>query len=492
MKKIEKIGVVGGGTAGMVAALILKSRFPQTTIEIICSKKIGIIGVGEGSTEHWREFMDHVGIDQYEMIKKTNATYKVGTMFVDWGVPDFMHSIQTGYDLKSAAYPIIYGRQIAQGEDSKSAQSERYWNNKINSWFIARSKEFPTNQYHFNTFELNQFLTDTAKQKGINVIVDDIKDVTINQDGEIETLIGENKNYCYDFFIDCTGFRKVLIGKLGAKWISYKDYLATNCSMVFQTEDTDEYNIYSLSKAMKYGWMFRTPVYGRWGNGYIFDDTLITAEDAKAEIEQYLGKEIKVGNVIKYDPGRLDRVWIKNCVAIGLSASFVEPIEASSIGTTIQQTFLLMHRLFGYNDAVIKKYNNSVKEILENIRDFVRLHFICPRRDTEFWRKVSQLPLPESLEKNLKVWKHKLPIKEDFSSMSNYCLFQENHFLMIMHGLQLFDVESIRKEYEMLNPKLRQMADEAYQYHHRQLMQETVGISHKKMLELVRDGVRDD
>ena len=492
MKKIEKIAVVGGGSAGMISALILKSRFPQFQVDIICSKKIGIIGVGEGSTEHWKEFMDHIQVDQFEMIRDCNATYKVGTMFKDWGVPDYMHSIQSGYDVKSAAYPILYGKQIGEGLDSKSTQSKRYWDNKINTWFIARSKEFPTNQFHFNTFHLNAYLTKIAEQKGINIINDEITDVNLNDTGDIKSLTGQEGIYEYDFYIDSTGFRKVLISKLGAKWISYEKYLRTNSTMVFQTEDTEEYNVYTLSKAMKYGWLFRTPVWGRWGNGYIFDDRLITVEQAKQEVEEYLGREITIGNVIKFNPGRLDNVWIKNCVAIGLSSSFVEPIEASSIGTTIQQTFMLMHRIVGYNEAVIKKYNKSVTEILENIRDFVRLHFICKRQDTEFWKLMAETPIPESLEKNLRLWKNKLPIAEDFSGISGYCLFQELHFLMIMHGLDLFDIDNIKKEYEMLNPLLKQAADQALEYNDVELMNSTVGISHKKMLELVRANIRDD
>lgn len=492
MKKIKKIAVVGGGSAGMISALILKSRFPEIQVDIICSKKIGIIGVGEGSTEHWKEFMDHIQVDQFEMIRECNATYKVGTMFKDWGVPDYMHSIQTGYDIKSAAYPILYGKQIGEGLDSKSTQHRRYWDNKINTWFIARSKEFPTNQFHFNTLHLNAYLTKIAEQKEIDIINDEITDVNLSNNGDIESLTGQENVYEYDFYIDSTGFRKILISKLGAKWISYEKYLRTNSSMVFQTEDTEEYNVFTLSKAMKYGWLFRTPVWGRWGNGYIFDDRLLTVEQAKEEVEEYLGQEITVGNVIKFNPGRLDRVWIKNCVAIGLSASFVEPIEASSIGTTIQQTFMLMHRIIGYNDAVTEKYNRSVTEILENIRDFVRLHFICKRRDTEFWRLMAETPIPESLEKNLQLWKNKLPISEDFSGQSGYCLFQELHFLMIMHGLELFDVDKIKNEYDMLNPLLKQAAGQALEYNDVELFNNTVGISHKTMLELVRANVRDD
>ena len=490
MKDIKKIVVVGGGTAGMVSALILKSRFPSMQIDMICSKKIGIIGVGEGSTEHWKEFMDIVGLDQYEMITETGATYKAGTLFKDWGVPDFMHSIQTGYDTQASQYPLVYGSQISQGRDSKYLSSSRFWENKINTWFISRPNEWPCNQFHFNTFGLNSYLTKVADRKGITIIDDEILDVTINENGEISALIGEKSKYEYDFYIDSTGFKKVLISKLGAKWVSYSKHLKTNATMVFQTPDTDEYNSYTTSKAMKHGWMFRTPVWGRWGNGYIFNDQHVSEEDAKKEAEEFIGHKVEIGKVIKFDPGRIDRVWIKNCCAIGLSASFVEPIEASSIGTTIQQTFMLMHRLINYNDAIINQYNKAVTELLENIRDFVVLHFICKRRDTDFWKEVANLPLPDSLEENLKIWKHHLPIREDFTGKTNYQLFKDMHFLMILHGLELFDVAAIKHEYDTLGASVHAYADHVFEHNHITLFSDTVGISHKKMLELVRSGVR--
>ena len=486
---IKRLAVVGAGTAGLVSALILKTRFPDMHIDIICSKKANVIGVGEGSTEHWKEFMAHVGMDQFEMIRECDATYKVGTMFKDWGVPDFMHSIVSEYNQTSALYPILYGKQISEGLGSKYTQNSKFWENKIDTYFIARPFHHPTNQYHFNANSLNKFLIKFANKKGISIIDDLIVDVNLDSDGAIDKIVGENGTYEYDFYIDSTGFKKVLISKLGAKWISYSEYLRTNSSMVFQTPDTEEYNIYTLSKAMKYGWMFRTPTWGRWGNGYIFDDRHITAEQAKQEVEEYLGKEITVGNVIKFEPGRLDRVWIKNCVAIGLSASFVEPIEASSIGTTIQQSFMLMHKLINYNPTVIDRYNKSVTDILENIRDFVCIHFINNRRDTEFWKEVANTKLPDSLQEKLNLWKHRLPIKEDFTGRSTYQLFQEIHFLMIMHGLELFDIESIKNEYNLLDNRLKDMATgelERITNH----INSSVTISHKKMLELVRDGVR--
>jgi len=477
-----KIGIVGAGTAGLVSALVLKTRFPQYQVDIVCSKRIGIIGVGEGSTEHWTSFADYVGIDTGEMITKCNATMKIGIMFKDWGVPDYMHSIQDGYNLITRDnYPFVYSKLISDNVSSKELSGEIYWENQIPNWFL-KTNRVPVAQYHFDTFKLNDYLTTIALERGININYDEITDVTINSDGEIDCLISENNTYAYDFYVDCTGFKRFLIGKLGAKWISHKEYLKTNSAIVFQTPDTDNYNMWSLAKAMDYGWLFRTPVFGRWGNGYIYDSEFLTPEQAKEEVEKVLGHEITIGQHIKFDPGALDKTWIKNCCAIGLSSSFVEPLEASSIGASIQQSFLLINRLVNYNQDSIDKYNTSVLSIVENIRDFIVLHFVCPRRDTAFWRKVAEVKLPPSLEQNLKVWKSHIPHKDDFENVSNYVLFKELHFIFILHGLQLFDIEKIKVEYETVSNDTKEYVNKVIQELTATGRISQESITHKKML----------
>jgi tryptophan halogenase len=250
-----------------------------------------------------------------------------------------------------------------------------------------------------------------------------------------------------------------LISKLGAKWQSYSKFLKANSAIAFQTPDTDNYNIWTLAKTMKAGWLFRLPVWGRHGNGYIFNSDYISEEEAKIEVEKYFGHNIEINKTFKFDPGALDKVWIKNCCAIGLSASFVEPMEASSIGTSIQQSFLLMHRLANYDDLTIERYNKSVNTILDNIRDFVALHYITNKKDTEFWKDVAKMPIPDTLADRLEIWKHKLPIGEDFNSQSDYSLFKEHNFTMVLHGLGLFNSDSIKKEYNALESSVHTHAD---------------------------------
>ena len=486
MKKVNKLAVVGGGTAGLISALILKKRFPNITVDVIYSKKIGIVGVGEGSTEHWKDFMDFVGINQYELIRECDATYKAGIMFKDWADQDYMHSVQTPWDAKASQYRHVYAKLIGENARSEKLSTERYWRNAVNVWFLNNPKESPTSQYHFNTNKLNDFLVKTAKDAGINFIDDEINDAVIDEQGEISSLIGTNQTYSYDFYIDSTGFRRLLISKLGAKWQSYGKYLKMKAAIAFPTEDTENYNMWTLAKAMDYGWMFRIPTFGRGGNGYIYDSDYIDADQAKLEAEKYLGHNIVVGKEFKFDPGALDKVWIKNCCAIGLSASFFEPLEASSIGTSIQQAFILMHKITNYDDHAIKSYNKSITDIAENIRDFIALHYIVKKDSSEFWKDMQTAELPDSLKANLEMWRNKLPIKEDFSGLSHYSLFSEANFIIVMHGLGLFNTDAIKQEYEMMHPIIKENAENILS-REIEFLKETQDITHKMILSVIRE-----
>jgi len=483
---IKSLTVVGGGTAGFIPALVLKSRFPDIDVQLIRSSKIGIVGVGEGSTEHWSDLMTFLQIHPIELIKECDATYKLGIMFEGWSEKPYLHSVIENYGLQAAQYNYIYGKIIAEDRDPKDITSSVYWDNKIETEFLEDFSLSPGSQFHFNTNKLNNFLTQKAEQLGISIIDDDINDIILTSSGSIEKIVGEKNTYSSDFFIDATGFKKLLITKLGAKWQSYGKHLKSKAAIAFSTPDTDNYNLWTLAKTMDYGWMFRLPVWGRYGNGYIFDSDFISHEQAKEEVDKLFGKDIEVAKTFSFDPGALDRVWIKNCCAIGLSSSFVEPMEASSIGTSIQQSFLLMHRLPNYDQKVIDQYNKSVTDILNNIRDFVALHYITKKENTEYWKSLKSVELPDSLKEKLEIWKYKLPIREDFSDLSKYILFKESNFILVMHGLGLFNQESIRLEYESLDTSIKNDADRIFNAV-KQRENASPKIIHKEYLRSIRE-----
>jgi flavin-dependent dehydrogenase len=461
MKTVKSVSVVGGGTAGLVSALILKQSFGDNiNIKIIKSDKIGIIGVGEGSTEHWATFMKHLGLSTLQLIKETDATFKSGIYFQNWSSDDFLHSVAYGYDGSYNGIPVVYGTMIKNKTKKLDMCPSNYINNTVNRWFLEQNyKETDpiigelVNQFHFNTNKLNVFLQKLCVQKNIEIIEDEIVDVLLHDDGSIKSLKGNKTNYQSDFYIDSTGLKRLLISKLGAKWQSYSKYLTLNSAIAFQTEDTEEYNMYTLARAMDYGWMWRIPTYGRWGNGYVFNDEYINFDQAKQEVEQLLDRKIEVGKKIKFDPGALDKVWIKNCVAVGLSANFVEPLEATSISTSIQQAFLLVNAISNYNEEVSEDYNNKVNDIMINIRDFIILHYITNKEDSEFWKDIKYRAIPETLSKKLTLWKNKLPDENDFKGSK--LLFKQLNHILVMYGLDLLDTNMVKDKINLINDDIK-------------------------------------
>jgi len=484
MKNVKSLIVVGGGTAGLISALILKERH-NLEVTLIYSSNIGIVGVGEGSTEHFRDFMEYVGISDAEIIKECDATFKVGVLFDNWiKNKKYLHSVGYSYSIKTGQFSSVYAKQIS--ENSKHFYPDSHYKNLVSSSAININTTPETNQYHFNTFKLNDFLKKKAIEKGINVVDDDIVQVELDTNGFIDFIIGKKTKYKGDFYIDSTGFKRILMNKLNVKWKSFSKYLTLNSAITFPTGDEDNYNFWTLAKAMDSGWRFKIPTWGRHGNGYIYDNNFINADQAKLEVEKELGYEIEIGKTFEFNPGALETVWNKNCVAIGLSGCFFEPLEATSIGLTIQQSFLLMHRLQNYDENVIKEYNESFKNITENIRDFIVLHYLTKRNDTEFWKNILHLEIPESLKHNLEKWKTKLPINEDFKNNSDYSMFSADNFIVVMAGLNLFNNNAILQEYNSLSNQIKNIAEQTL---NNIIFQENTKklIEHKKILQIIRE-----
>jgi len=470
---MKKICIVGGGTAGLITALILKNRFSSLQIDIIKSDKIGIIGVGEGSTEHWKEFIDFTNITPEELIKETGATFKYGIMFKDWTKQPYFHNVIDSISrITFGQYKAGYAYTIKNNLNPKEYTDKHTWDNKINSNCLP-------NQYHFNTFKLNSFLLKKCKEIDINIFEDEIIKVNVKKNN-IKSIESKSKKYKHDFYIDSTGFKRLLISKLGAKWNSYSKYLPMNEAIAFPTTDTEEYTPYTLSKAMSSGWLWRIPTQGRWGNGYVFNNKYINAEQAKRECEKYLGYKIEIGKNVKFEAGAIEKAWIGNCVATGLSSSFIEPLEASSIGTSIQQAFMLIHFIINYKETDIELYNTRFKFIVENIRDFVLLHYLTGKKDSKFWKEFKP-NIPESLKKNLLKWKHRLPIKEDFPGF--YQLFNDHNFIIVLKELNLINKKSIEKEYNFLSKNLKDYTESKIKEHNNFYKDYTNVMSHKKYLQ---------
>jgi len=438
--EIKDLCILGGGTSGLVAGLIIKKWNPLINITVIESKNIGIVGVGEGSTEHWRYFMEIANINMSELIRRTKATFKTGIKFTNWNGDNtfYMHTLHDTYThAMPNGVPGVMLKSLAE-------QLPTYPQHLVDS-LVYPPLDTAVNQFHFDTFLLNEFLHEKCVDANINFVIDDIDDVLVDHQGFASTLISKNKTYNFDFFIDCSGFKRVIASKLGAKWISCESNLPMNSAFNFATDLDDNFPSHTTSHALANGWMWKIPTQERYGNGYVFSNNFTSLDNAVEEVEAVLGHNISVNKTFNFNAGYVDQFWIKNVVSIGLSGSFVEPLEASSIGTSIQQSLALskvIHQWRRGNDVVASRYNKQMEKVAQNIIDFVQLHYLTQRNDTEFWKSTSEIVLTDFNRETLKYFKHNLPLDIDF--MEPYILFRSDNWIQILNGINYFNLNSIK------------------------------------------------
>jgi len=449
MKKIDSIIVVGGGTAGCIAALILKTKFPQKEIKIVESADVGIVGVGESSTEHWAEFCRFIGLNQLDAVLHCNATFKIGVYFDNWAENDFMHSVSQPFGKTNGGYFYNYAHVIATGQAPQKMQSNGTWENKVSLSNFNNLNDSPTNQYHFDTFALNTFLHEECKKRNIEIIIDNLTGTNLDEEtGDIRSVISNEWEHSADFFIDCTGFARLLLQKTyGIKWKSYAHHFPLNSAIAFPTDEMEEYNKYTKSTARKNGWSWTIPTQTRTGNGYVYCDGFIGKDEAHQEMEEAYGQSLEVARSFKFDPGRLEKAWHKNCYSVGLSQSFVEPLEATSIGSVIQQMFCFMHFLPSYDE---ESCNEHVNAIFDNIADYVQAHYLVKRNDTPFWKELKfNLQLTSNLQNYLDKWQNRMPLPSDINCP--WGMFNSINYIPILYGLGWFNQDKIKSEYDEYN-----------------------------------------
>lgn len=441
---MKNIIVLGGGTAGLISAITLKQTFPNYSIKVIESDTIGIIGVGEGSTEHWRRWSEYCKIDIREIIRETDGALKKGLKFENWNGDgkSYFHSLSAPFH--------AYNQEVNPDPFAKTLIIDNIKTEDVllETSLVSHSGGlFSVNQYHFNTFKLNAYLHKLCSQRNIDVVTSTIKDVVLNDAGDVDYIVGgDDTQYRADLYVDSSGFKRIIASKVGAKWISYKKYLPMNHALAFPTDDVSDVKPYTLCRALSSGWNWRISTQGRYGNGYVFCDDFIDSTKAHDEVQSFYKEEVKVAKDIKFEAGRVDKFWINNCVSIGLSASFVEPLEASSIGNSILQSFGLCEMLEGWylDRSIAEDYNETFTKCFDNIVDFVQLHYMTKRNDTEFWKTLSdRMVKTDFIEQNLELFKKSLPQPYKFGSM--YTMFSAPNWAQVMAGLDLYDKEYLKQ-----------------------------------------------
>lgn len=474
-----KMVVVGGGTAGWLAALVLQAEARRAgrplALTLVESSKVPTIGVGEGTTSLFGGVLQALGLDEAEFLARTDATIKYGIRHRDWR--RLGHSYDGPIDDAYALTDRIPGGGawldtfcVAAGRSVTAPH--------VFSALMARGKapvaqvggrQVPVSRfhhaYHFDQAKVGAYLRDKAQGiTHVDALVDGAE--RDPETGDITALrLDTGEQLPGDFFIDCTGFRRSLIrGEMGADWVSYGDSLPVNRAMPFWLDlpEGAELPAYTLAWAQKSGWMWQIPTQGRIGCGYVYSDRHATPEQAQAEVEAALGHKIEPRNDIAIDAGRLSQVWRGNVLALGLASSFLEPLEATSIHGTLVSVLLFARRhLAGLGTPDPKgrdRYNAAIAGQVDDFRDFINLHYVSERDDSPFWRDVAaQYIRPETRER-LALWQSKMPGPEDFrNDLDGLPHVEELLHYPVLDGLGLLN-RNLAKQHMAANPKLRAFA----------------------------------
>jgi tryptophan halogenase len=445
---LRSITIVGGGTAGWLAASFLnrycKSRDSKHKLDItlIESPSIPIVGVGEASLPGMVVLLNQLGVSEAEFFKLTDATFKVAAHFINWNHDDkgkpveFLNILNAPGAIDGRAFAdyfitfdaahaapdagMAYVRafspvgEIVRGNLAPRRPGEPEFSGEVGY------------TYHFDATKLAAFLRDVATDRGVKHVLDDVDQVNLDERGFVKSLtLRERGEHKVDLVIDCTGFRgSILQQALGEPFEPYGDYLLNDRAAVVQIPHKDPNIIAPTTKATGFsaGWNFNIPLTTRVGTGYIFSSRFLSDDAAIDELLAFYGDQAKGAEprIIPIKTGRVRRAWVKNCVALGLSGGFIEPLEATAIFMTDLGVRWLQHYLptQDFEPELAAAYNRQVSRVYEEVRDFIQAHYhLNNREDSEYWRTAREgMKLSDRLQENLKLWRHTTPEAIDLDS----------------------------------------------------------------------------
>lgn len=414
-KAIKKVVIAGGGTAGWMAAAALSKKL-QGVIEVVLveSDEIGTIGVGEATIPPIRGFHKILGIDEQEFMRETSATFKLGISFENWKDvnEDYIHSFgRTGTGGWTCQFVHFWLHGLQHGFKDDFGEYCYELQAAKQGKFATSPKSEINYAYHLDATLYAKYLRSFSESNGLKRIEGKIKQVNQNiSTGFIESLMLDCGTVVEgDLFIDCTGFKGLLIEQtLHTGYEDWSHWLLCDSAVAVQTKSSGPVIPYTRAIARDSGWQWRIPLQHRTGNGLVYSSNYLSDDRAREQLLENLdGKPITEPRLIKYRTGRRLKTWNKNCVALGLSSGFIEPLESTSIYLFLigVSRLIQMFPFSGVMPSIVEEYNAQSSRELESIRDFIILHYkVTNREDSAFWRYCKNMTIPDTLKHRIELF----------------------------------------------------------------------------------------
>ena len=440
MNAKTKVVVAGGGTAGWLTAFSLVTRLGKLLdITLVESDQIGTVGVGEATIPTMRTFHGLIGIDEKEFMAATQATFKLGIQFDNWGQQgdSFFHSFgEIGQRSWMAEFHEFWMEAKAQGfGGSLDEYCLELKAAKANKFSTMAGKKPVNFAYHMNATAYAAYLRQKSEKAGVKRIEGRIKHVQNDEAGNISSLLLEDgKPVLGDVFIDCTGFRGLLIGdNLDVGYEDWSHWLAADSAIAVQTQAVEAPRPYTRAIAHSAGWQWRIPLQNRVGNGIVYASQFLSDDEAQDTLLANLtGQTITEPRQLRFKTGRRKKAWHKNCIAIGLSSGFLEPLESTSIHLVTTAILRLMKLFpFGGNTTMLaEQFNREAQLELETVRDFVILHYHqTQRNDSAFWDHYRSMAVPDSLVHRMAMFR-----ENGYAWPDDVGLFRVDSWVQVMMG----------------------------------------------------------
>lgn len=437
--------VVGGGSAGAIAASYLKKYWgPYASVTQVYDHKNPGIGVGESLTPIIYDYLNYVGISREDMIKNTNATVKLGLKFKNWlGDGRYFYHGFVPHQPSNPLYPLeaVYEviNNIPNGDTS-------YGSYMFETGRVP-TRETATQSLHIDATLFSKYIEKKFSSL-LNIIDGVVQKVNVDNDGIKSLLLQDGRVIEGDFFIDASGFQSVLIKELDNEWIDMQDWLPIDRCIPNPLPYTfDAQPVYTTSEASSEGWILQVPLSNRWGTGYLYSSNFLDEEKAFDNFNAFIKTNYKVplnntSKMLKFKSGYWNKQWVKNCICVGLSSGFAEPLEATNIHhTVLQLTKFVQHFTDKCNERSRTEYNSYMSNFYQNAYEYLRFCYVTRRTDSKFWQYMSE-NIPKEVKDIVELISRGIPSHHTLSGS----IFNYNNFIRVGVGLGLIDRDAWRTE----------------------------------------------